>query len=46
MPERAGHLDEEIPYGFVVSFETAEDVPIYEEIRDRLRVIVPTRVKT
>lgn len=44
--ERAGHLDEEIPYGFVVSFETAENVPIYEEIRERLRQTIPARVRT
>lgn len=43
--ERAGHLDEEIPYGFVVSFETAEEIPIYEEIRERLRLTIPARVR-
>jgi hypothetical protein len=46
--ERAGHLDEAIPYGFVVSFEVGENIPIYQEIRDRLQlqVAVPTRVRT
>lgn len=43
--ERAGHLDEEIPYGFVVSFETTEEVPIYNEIRERLRLTIPARVR-
>lgn len=43
--ERAGNLDEEIPYGFAVTFEVAADLPIYTEIRDRLQVIVPTRVR-
>lgn len=35
--ERGGHLDEEIPYGFVVTFETKEEIKIYEEIREQLR---------
>lgn len=43
--ERAGRLDDEIPYGFAVSFEVAADVPIYQEIRDRLQVVIPSRVR-
>ena len=43
--ERAGHLDEEIPYGFVVSFETAEEVPIYHEIRERLQASIATQAR-
>lgn len=43
--ERAGHLDEEIPYGFVVSFETAAEVPIYHEIRERLQASIATQAR-
>jgi hypothetical protein len=43
--ERAGHLEDSIPYGFVVSFETKETISIYEEIRERLREMVSTRVR-
>lgn len=43
---KRGHsLDEKIPYGLVVTFEAAENILIYEEIRDRLQVAVPTRVR-
>lgn len=45
--KRGKHLDDEIPYGLVVSFETAEntDLPIYQEIRDRIRLQTRTRVR-
>lgn len=43
--ERAGHLDEEIPYGFAVSFEVVADLPIYAEIRQLLQVVVSARVR-
>lgn len=41
----AGRIDEPIRYGLVVTLEVAEDVsiPIYQEVRDRLRVRVPIR---
>jgi len=41
--EDAGILDEEVFYGLAVTLETAEgiDLPIYEEIKDRIRISVP-----
>lgn len=37
---QSGHLEEQIPYALAVTLEVAEGnaIPIYEEIRDRLRV--------
>lgn len=42
-----GELDEEIPYGIVVSFEVGETVnlPIYEEIRTGIEIQVRERTK-
>jgi hypothetical protein len=38
----AGTLEEEVPYGLAVTLEVAEEigVPIYEEVRDRVRARV------
>ncbi len=41
----AGDIPEPIRYGLAVTLEVAEevDIPIYQEVRDRLRVRVPVR---
>jgi hypothetical protein len=41
----AGDIPEPIRYALAVTLEVAEgiDIPIYQEVRDRLRVRVPTR---
>ncbi len=43
--EQAGGLSEDIPYAFAATLEVAEGVemPIYEEIRERVRPPVPIR---
>jgi hypothetical protein len=44
--EDAKSLDEEVPYGLAVTLETAEDIdlPIYEEIKERIRVQVEEKI--
>ena len=44
----AGRLIEAIPYALAVTLETAEElnVRVYEEIRDRLRIVVPVNPHT
>lgn len=37
----AGHLTDPIRYGLVVTLEVAEDIAIYQEIRERLNVRIP-----
>ena len=41
----AGDIPEPIRYSLAVTLEVAEgiDIPIYQEVRDRLRVRVPVR---
>lgn len=44
----AGDLDDAIPYGLAISIEVGESVavPVYEEIRERLRQIIGVPVRT
>jgi hypothetical protein len=46
--EDAGELTVPIRYGLAVSLEVAEgvNVPIYQEVRDRLRAVVPVAART
>jgi len=43
----AGELDDAIPYGLAVTVEVGEDVavPVYEEIRERLRQLIGVPVR-
>ncbi len=43
--EDAGKLTEQVPYAIAVTLEVAEElaIPVYEEVRVRLRVAVPVR---
>ncbi len=45
--EDAGNLDEEVFYGLAVTLETAEgvDLPIYEEIKDRIRIPIQEQIE-
>jgi len=44
---QTGTLEEEIPYGLAVSLEVTEgiEIPIYDEIRERLRVGIPIEAR-
>lgn len=35
--DAAAHLDAEIPYGLAVTLEAKEDIPIYEQVRARIK---------
>ena len=39
--EQAGNLDREIRYGLAVTIEAGEGVPVYQEVRQRLRIQPP-----
>jgi hypothetical protein len=41
----AGEIQQQVRYGLAVTLEVAEgvDIPIYQEVKDRLRVLVPIR---
>jgi Subtilase family len=41
----AGEIQQQVRYGLAVTLEVAEgvDIPIYQEVKDRLRVLVPVR---
>jgi hypothetical protein len=41
----AGEIQERVRYGLAVTLEVAEgvDIPIYQEVKDRLRILVPVR---
>ena len=44
----AGDLDEPVHYGLAVTLEVAEeiDIPIYEEVKERIRIKVPIKQRT
>ncbi len=45
--EDAENLDDEVPYGLAVTLETGEhiDLPIYEEIKTRIRLQVEEKIQ-
>ena len=42
--EQAGSLDQSINYGVAVTIEAGEGIHVYQEVRDRLAVLVRPRV--
>ena len=42
--EQAGSLDQSISYGVAVTIEAGEGIPVYQEVRERLAVLIRPRV--
>jgi len=40
----AGNLDSDIPYGLAISLEAKEDIPIYEEVKEGIDLVIMDKI--